>query len=327
MKIVIAGGSGHLGTLLAESFHHAGVEVVVLSRTPSLQPWRTVAWDGHTPGAWTAELDHTDAVINLAGRSVDCRYTAANRDAILRSRIESTAAIGAAITACAHPPRVWIQSSTATIYAHRYDAPNDEYTHLLGGNEPDAPASWHFSIEVAKAWEQTCNAFSLPHTRKVLTRTAIVMAPGKGGAFHALRRLALLGLGGRFGDGRQFMSWIHGRDYVRAIQFLITRDDISGIVNVAAPHPIPNERFMRELTEAVHPPLALPSPRWMLELGAFVIRSESELLLKSRRVIPARLTENGFTFLHPRWAEAARDLCAQETEGGTRCATVSSPLW
>lgn len=327
MKVIIAGGSGHLGTLLSESFHASGDEVVVLSRRPELTPWRSVLWDGRTFGDWTEELEGAGAVINLAGRSVDCRYTRANRQEIFRSRVDSTRILGKAIAAAAVPPPVWIQSSTATIYAHRYDAPNDEVTGILGGDEPDAPSTWRFSIDVAQAWEHECHAATTPRTRRVLTRTAMVMAPGRGGPFHALLRHVRLGLGGRVGDGRQWMSWIHGEDFVRAIRFLIRREDLEGAVNVAAPEPLPNVDFMRALTEAAGVRVALPSPRWMLELGAFVIRTETELLLKSRRVVPTRLLAGGFSFRHPTWIEAAHDLVARGKEGRLACAPESSPRW
>src|SRR5688500_18075398 len=156
MKVVIPGGSGQVGTILARAFHADGDDVVVLSRHPSARPWRVVPWDGMTPGAWESEIDGCDAVINLAGRSVNCRYTAENRKQILDSRVLSTRAVGHAIARAARPPRVWLQASTATIYAHRYDRPNDEYTGVLGGAEPDAPSTWRFSIDVARAWEAAC---------------------------------------------------------------------------------------------------------------------------------------------------------------------------
>ena len=308
MKIVIPGGSGELGTLLAGEFRAEGHEVVVLSRQSRPGPWRAVEWDGVNPGAWTAEIDGCEAVINLAGRSVNCRYTAKNRREIIESRVLSTRAIGSAIAAAKRPPRVWVQASTATIYAHRYDVPNDERTGLIGGGEPNAPETWRFSIEVATAWEQAANEFELAHTRKVLMRSAIVMSPRRGGAFSLLLRLVRFGLGGREGDGRQFVSWIHHEDWVRAVEWLIAHPELAGPVNLASPRPLPNDQFMRALRRAAGVPFGMPATRWMLEAGAFVIRTETELILKSRRVVPTRLIQSGFAFHFPEWPAAAEDL-------------------
>jgi hypothetical protein len=312
-KVVIAGGSGFLGTLLARRFHERGVEVIVLSRRPALAPWRVVEWDGRSLDAWAAEINGADAVINLAGRNVNCRYTAANREEILRSRLESTRVIRKAIAIASHPPKVWLQMSTATIYAHRTDAANDEFTGVIGGSEPDAPESWRFSIDVAKQWEAELNSAAVPRTRRVILRTAMVMAPTRNTPFATLRNLVRLGLGGRAASGCQYMSWIHHLDFVRAIDFLIGRDDISGIVNIAAPEPLPNADFMRAIREACGLPIGLPSARWMLTLGAWILRSETELILKSRRVVPARLLQRGFEFAFPSWPKAARDLCDDST--------------
>lgn len=310
MKIVIPGGSGHLGTLLARNFHRKGHRVVVLSRTPRAEPWRVVQWDGRTVGDWKDELEGADAVINLAGRSVDCRYDARHREEMLRSRVDSTRAVGQAIAQCAEPPRAWLQMGTATIYAHRFDAPNDERTGVLGGNEPEAPETWRFSIELAKAWEEVFNAAATPRTRKLLLRSAMVMAPGRGGAFHALLRHIRLGFG-RFGNGRQYVSWIHAADFVRAVEWLLHDEDASGTFNLAAPHPVAMSDFLRTLAAAAGKRFVLPLARWMVEVGAFLFRTESELVLKSRRVVPARLVESGFTFEYPRWNDAATDLVRQ----------------
>ena len=302
MRVVIPGGSGHLGTLLARALHERGDQVVVLSRKPALEPWRVVKWDA-------AEIDGADVVINLAGRSVDCRYREANRREILASRVESARWVGRAIHDAAHPPRLWLQASTATIYAHRYDASNDEATGRIGGSEPGVPKVWRFSTDVAKAWEREVDDAMTPATRRVKIRGAVVMSRHRGGAFDVLRRLARFGLGGRAGDGRQYVSWIHHRDFVRAVLWLIDREDLSGAVNVAAPNPLPNDEFMRELRSACGAPLAIPLPEWTLEIGASLMRTETELVLKSRRVVPSRLLETGFTFAFPRWTEAVRDLC------------------
>jgi len=311
MKIVIPGGSGHVGNLLATAFQSEGHEVVVLSRTPAPAPWRVVKWDAQTLGFWTAEIEGADVVINLAGRSVNCRYHTSNRRAILDSRVLSTRAIGQAIAHSVRPPRVWLQMSTATIYAHRYDAPNDEFTGIVGGSEPDAPDTWRFSIDVAKAWEQAAHEATVPQTRKVLLRSAMVMSPEPGGVFDVLLGLVRRRLGGRAGDGRQFVSWIHHADFVRAVNWLIGHDELLGPVNLAAPEPLPNAEFMRAIRRAWGVRIGLPAARWMLEVGTFFMRTESELVLKSRRVVPGRLLQSGFTFQSPHWPAAVTDLCRE----------------
>ena len=319
MKLVLPGGSGQVGTILARALHADGHEVVVLSRRPAPTPWRTAAWDGESVGEWAAELDGADAVVNLAGRSVDCRYTPAHRREILDSRVRSVEAVGAAIARAERPPRVWLQMSTATIYAHRYDAPNDEASGLIGGDEPDAPDTWRFSIEVAKAWEAALDAADTPATREIALRTAMVMSPDRGGVFDVLLGLVRRGLGGTAGDGRQYVSWVHHADFVRAVRFLLDRDDLAGPVNVAAPGPLPNAAFMRALRAAWGTRVGLPATRWMLEAGALALRTETELVLKSRRVVPGRLLEAGFAFDHPAWPEAAADLVRRWRERrGTR---------
>lgn len=320
MKIVIPGGSGQVGGILARAFSAAGDEVVVLSRTERRNSWHTVVWDAETLGGWADEIDSADVVINLAGRSVNCRYTPANRKAILASRVLSTRVVGQAIAQSVRPPRVWLQASTATIYAHRYDAPNDEATGIIGGNEPDAPDTWRFSIEVAKAWERAALEAETPRTRKVLLRSAMTMSPDKDGVFEAFLRLVRFGLGGKAGDGRQYVSWIHDVDFVRAVLWLIEHDSLEGPVNIASPNPIPQAKFMRELRAAWGASIGLPSTKWMLEIGARFLHTETELLLKSRRVIPGRLTESGFEFRYPNWAEAAGDLCSRWRELRKRAA-------
>jgi len=310
MKIVMPGGSGQVGTVLARAFARDGHDVVVLSRRPSARPWRVATWDGATLGDWTRELDGADVVVNLAGRSVNCRYTAANRRDILESRVHSTRAVGEAIAQSRRPPRVWLQASTATIYAHRYDAANDERTGVIGGQEPDAPETWRFSIDVARAWEDTFRNAPVASTRKVLMRSAVTMSPDAGGPFDVLINLVQFGLGGTVGDGQQFVSWVHHEDVVRAVRWLIERDDIDGAINIAAPEPLPNAEFMRVLREAAGARLGVPVRGWMLDLGARLKRTETELVLKSRRVVPARLIDGGFQFRYPRWTGAARDLVA-----------------
>lgn len=314
MKVVIPGGSGQIGTILARALAGRGDEVVVLSRAgggargSGASQWRSVVWDGRTPGDWAAEIDGADAVINLAGRSVNCRYNSANRREILDSRVESTRVVGTAIAHAARPPRVWLQASTATIYAHRYDAPNDEATGRLGGDEADAPAAWRFSTAVARAWEAELERAATPRTRKVALRSAMTMSPDRGGIFDVLLTLVRRGLGGRAGDGRQYVSWIHEVDFVRAIEHLLVDEALAGPVNLAATAPLPNAEFMRILRAAAGVRIGLPAARWMLEVGALLMRTESELILKSRRVVPRRLLERGFEFRFREWADAAREL-------------------
>src|SRR5690348_9396252 len=195
--------------------------------------------------------------------------------------------------------------STATVYAHRVDAPNDEATGVLGGSEPDVPDTWRFSIAVAKAWEQALADADTPMTRKVAMRAAMVMSPDRGGVFDTLLTLVRRGLGGRAAGGRQFVSWVHDADFVAAVRWLIARDELSGAVNIASPHPLPYSEFMADLRQAAGIPFGLPSTKWMLELVAPLMRTETELVLKSRRVVPGRLLANGFTFSHADWAEAS----------------------
>lgn len=310
MKLVIPGGSGQVGTILARALHGLGHEVVVLTRQPTLDvPWRSAVWDATSLGAWQREIDGAQAVINLAGRSVNCRYTPRNRELINRSRVDTTQLIGQAITAAAHPPDVWLQASTATLYAHSYDAANDEATGQIGGDEPNAPDTWRFSVEVAKSWEAACDAFPLSATRLVKMRSAMVMSPDRGGVFDTLLALVRRGLGGTSGDGRQYVSWMHEDDFVAGVLWAIDRSDLEGAVNFASPHPVPNADFMRSLRQAWGTRFGLPASRWRLEIGAIFMQTETELVLKSRRVVPGRLVESGFEFKFPEWPSAARDLC------------------
>jgi uncharacterized protein len=314
MKVIIPGGTGQVGTILAHAFHQSGHNLVVLGRTPKQAPWRVVAWDAETIGSWTSEIEGADVVINLAGNSVNCRYTPENRRIIKQSRVESTRIVGEAIAQAVHPPGVWLQASTATIYAHRYDAPNDEANGIIGGAEPNAPDTWQFSIDVVTSWEQALNEADVPHTRKILLRSAMTMSPDRGGVFDLLLGLTRRGLGGRAGDGKQYVSWIHDLDFIRAISWIIEHEEINGAINLAAPNPVTNAEFMRSLRDSWGIRFGLPATAWMLEIGAFIIRTETELVLKSRRVIPGILQEAGFNFLFPNWPEAARDLCKRWRE-------------
>jgi uncharacterized protein (TIGR01777 family) len=308
MKIVIPGGSGQVGTILARAFHQDGHEVVVLGRTPADTSWRFARWDARSLGDWVAEFNGADVVINLAGRSVNCRYHNANREAIVSSRVNTTRLVGEAIQQVKRPPHTWLQASTATIYAHRYDAPNDEATGIIGGNEPNSPEKWRFSIDVAKAWEKAAAEATTPHTRQVILRSAMIMSPDRAGIFDTFLWLARLGLGGAAGNGRQYVSWIHDADFIRAICWLIEYKAVNGIVNLASPNPLPQADFMRAIRAAWGIGFGLPATKWMLEMGALFMGTETELILKSRRVIPGRLLAEGFSFQYPQWPTAAENL-------------------
>ena len=313
MKIVIPGGTGQVGQVLVRHFHAQGHEVIVLSRAPPAppQPWTTVLWDGLTPGPWTGHLNQADLCLNLAGRTVNCRYHPENRRQIYDSRILSTRLLGQVIAALNHPPRLWMNASTATIYRHALDRPMDELTGELGGNEPGAPDTWNFSIKVAKDWEAAFFETDLPRTRRLALRTAATFSPDPGGVFDIFRQLIRLGLGGTSGPGTQYVSWLHDTDFIRAIEFLIVHENLEGAINLAAPHPLPNRDFMRALREAWGMPIGLPATAWMLEIGSWIMRTETELVLKSRQVIPTRLHQAGFEFQFPHWPPAARDLVSR----------------
>jgi len=311
MKIIIPGGTGQVGTVLARAFQKDGHDVTVLSRHAVKLPWRVVEWDGRSPGNWKSEIDDADVVINLAGRSVNCRYNQSNRRQMMDSRLDSTKVVGEAIAVAKDPPKVWLQASTATVYAHRFDAPNDDVTGTIGGHEPDAPDTWNFSIDVATEWERVANEAATPNTRKVLMRSAMIMSPDRGGIFDTMLMLVRLGLGGTAADGRQYISWIHDQDFIRSVYWLIEHEELSGPINLSSPKPLPNKEFMRVVREAWGMPIGLPAAKWMLELGAVLMQSETELILKSRRVVPRLLAESGFEFEFPDWEAAARDLVSR----------------
>jgi uncharacterized protein (TIGR01777 family) len=311
MVIVIPGGSGQVGSILARHFHSSGHFVAVLTRKPKREPWRTIHWNGETPGPWIDCLDAADVCINLAGCSVNCRYHAANRRAILDSRVRTTRLIGRAIRSLSHPPRLWINASTATIYRNATDRPMDELHGELGGNEAGIPDAWKFSVDVARAWEHAFFADPMPSVRRLAIRSAMTFSPDRGGVFDAFLGLVRLGLGGRQGNGDQYVSWIHDVDFARAVEYLIAREDFSGVVNLASPNPLPNRDFMRTLCRTWGLPVTLPLPRWVLEIGAWIRRTETELLLKSRRVVPGKLSSAGFSFIFPDWPDAASDLVAR----------------
>jgi uncharacterized protein len=306
--IVITGGSGQVGQILARHFHAQGSAVSVVARQVQPAPWSTVKWDGINLGDWRREVDGADVVINLAGRSVNCRYNERNRREIMESRIVTTQLVGEAIARSSRPPQLWMNASTATIYPHVFDRAMDDVDGEIGGSEPGLPSTWRFSYEVAKSWEGAFFEAATPNTRKVALRSSMIMSPDRGGVFDTLLNLVRLGLGGSSGSGRQFMSWVHDADFGRALDFLIARSDLEGTINVTSPNPVPNREFMAALRRAYGGRIGLPATDWMLEIGAVFLRTETELILKSRRVEPRRLAEAGFTFEFPAWSDASEDL-------------------
>jgi hypothetical protein len=325
LRIVLPGGSGQVGRALAQHFTERGHQVIVLTRGPYTAPWLSVHWDGENVGPWTEYLEGADVCINLAGRSVNCRYDAANRQAIYDSRIRSTWLLGKVIAGLAAPPRLWMNASAATIYSRTFDAsgvdlPLDEATGDLGRDELVASTAqsanrWlqrrDFSRRVARDWEATFFAAETPRTRKVVLRSAVILGAAPGSAFAVLSRLVRLGLGGTQGNGRQFVSWIHEADYARAVEFLIEREELDGPFNIAAPNPLTNREFMAALRLAWDVPNGLPAPSLAIKLGAIFLRTEPELVLQSCRAVPGRLLDAGFDFQFPHWPEAAEDLVRQ----------------
>ena len=314
-RIILAGGSGFLGNALARRFLSKQDEVVVLTRTPRERTdgAQEVAWDAKSMGAWADLVDGAHAVINLAGRSVDCRYTEKNRRDIIASRVDSTRVLGEAIARCAAPPRVWLNSSSATIYKHTFDTPMDE----AGATGATPEAKDEFSVEVIRQWERALNEARTPATRKVVLRISLVLGAA-GGVFPVLRRLARLGLGGRMGSGRQYVSWIHLEDFLGAVEWLLAKDDLSGPVNLAAPNPVPNAEMMKMFRQVFAAPFGLPAAEWMLEIGAVFLRTETELILKSRRVVPGQLLASGFRFQLPGMRAALSDLGRQAARRSRR---------
>lgn len=298
-KIVIAAGTGFLGRALVNYFTDKAEEIVVLTRghAKTVNNIRYVNWDAKTMTGWEIELEGVDVLINLAGKSVDCRYNNKNKQEIMASRVESTAILNKAVLQCVIPPKHWLNSSTATIYRHSLDKQMDEETGEIG---------FDFSMNVARAWERAFYQSDTPQTKKTALRTSIVLGK-EGGAYIPLKRLTQLGFGGRQGSGRQFVSWIHELDFARAVEFIIA-NKMEGNVNVVSPIPIRNAEFMEQLRERLNIPLGIPTPEPLLKLGAKLIGTEPELVLKSRNVIPRRLQESGFTFQYGDLAKALKAL-------------------
>ena len=300
MKIVIAGGTGFLGSCLTEYYTKVGAQLIILTRRKSgaSENIQYVNWDAITVGPWAQILEGADVLINLNGKSVDCRYTEENRKLIYSTRLEATAALGFAIQSCSSPPRLWINAASATIYRDSLDKEMDEITGEIGNG---------FSVDVCQQWERTFNRYETPQTRKVLIRTGIVLGKREG-ALKPLKLLAQIGLGGRQGTGKQYFSWLHESDFANIINFITTNESMSGIYNVTAPTPVPNYFMMRSLRHVLGIPLGLPLPKFLLEIGAFLIKTDTELILKSRRVIPNRLLQEGYEFKYENLEDALTEL-------------------
>jgi uncharacterized protein (TIGR01777 family) len=287
MKIIIAGGNGFLGKVLCNHFGETN-DMIVLSRGRSRvqDGIRYENWDAKNIGAWKSVLEKADVLINMVGRTVDCRYNEKNKKEILDSRVDSTTVLGNAIRQCQNPPKLWINSASATIYRHAEDREMDEETGEIGSG---------FSVEVCKAWEKCFFDFQLLSTRQVAVRTSIVLGR-TGGAIKPLINLARFGLGGKQGSSNQFFSWIHEEDFARAIEFIINHESITGAINVVSPKPIRNKELMKLIRKSIRMPFGLPLPKCLLEFGARIIRTETELILKSRNVIPGKLNAKGFEY-------------------------------
>jgi uncharacterized protein len=290
-KIVLAGGTGFLGSFLASKFRSRDYSVVVVSRSNGDVSWQD------KEGLINA-LNSADMVINLAGKSVDCRYNEKNKREILASRVETTKAIGEAIQKCSSPPRLWINSTTATIYRHTEDRPMTEAEGEIGSG---------FSVNVAKAWEKTFFDFKVPGTRQIALRMAIVLGK-EGGAMQPLKRLAQLGFGGKQGKGNQMFSWVHIEDVYRIIGFLMEHQNLTGVFNCSSPNLVTNNVFMKTLISTLNMKVGLPTPAWLLKIGAVMIGTETELILKSRWVVPDRLLTSGYTFAFPLLKDAFEDI-------------------
>jgi uncharacterized protein len=304
-KIVLAGGSGFLGRALAKRFIRQNYEVVVLTRSPHQRNdgVKEIFWDAKTVGGWATALAGAEAVINLTGKSVDCRYHAKNRRAIISSRVDSTRAIGQAIGRCPSPPKTWLNASSATFYKHSFDKPKDE----SGETGATLEARDAFSIEVIQQWERTLDEAATPHTRKVALRAALVLG-AEAGVFPVLRRLARWGLGGKMGSGKQMVSWIHEDDFCRAVECILAKENLTGPVNLTAPNPLSNHEMMRAICQQCGRPFGLPATAWMLEIGAFFLRTQTELILKSRFVVPGKLLASNFQFQYPELTGALQNL-------------------
>lgn len=287
-KIVLAGGNGYLGNVLADHYKNIANEVIILSRhlKPTDGNIKTLVWDGKHEGDWLTELENADLLVNLCGKNVNCRYTEKNKQEILASRIEPTSLLNHIVLKLQHPPKLWVNASSATIYRHAEDRPQDELNGEIG---------YGFSVDICKAWENTFFKVNTPHTRKIALRVGIVF--GKHSAvFPRLLNLVKMGLGGRQGKGQQYVSWIHEDDVARITEWLLQHPHVNGIINATAPNPVKNEEQMCLIREVYGKQFALHAPKLLLSIGAMLIGTETELILKSRWVAPARLLEAGYRF-------------------------------
>jgi uncharacterized protein (TIGR01777 family) len=287
-KVVLAGGNGYFGKVLANYYSDKTAEVVILSRheKETDRNIRTVVWDGKTWGKWAAELVNADILINLCGKNVNCRYTDKNKAEILSSRVLPTQLLGLAIHDLAEPPKLWINVTSATIYRHAEDRPQDEATGEIGSG---------FSVEICQAWEKAFNKYDTPKTRKITLRMGIVLGRSDS-VFPRLLNLVKLGMGGKQGNGRQYVSWVHERNVARSIEWFADHAELQGIFNCTAPVAERNDALMHIIRKVYGAPFGLPAPEWLLKIGAIMIGTEPELILKSRWVLPKRLVESGFKF-------------------------------
>jgi uncharacterized protein (TIGR01777 family) len=299
-KLVIAGGSGFLGDALIHYFGSKFDEYIILARSPhkNTNNITYVLWDAKTIGDWTQYLEGADCVINLCGKSVDCRYNEKNKALIFSSRLDSTAVLGKAIANCKDAPKVWMNAASATIYRYSKDK-------IM--TEADGEVGEGFSVEVCKAWEKVFNEAQTPNTRKINLRISMVMGK-RAGVFPVLRKLTKRFLGGKMGSGDQFVSWIHQEDFCRLVEWLINNKNAAGPYNVAAPHPISNNEMMKIYRKVLGVPFGLPATEWILEIGAFFIKTETELILKSRNVISDRAMKEGFAFKYKTMEECVKNL-------------------
>jgi len=304
-KLVIAGGSGFLGDALINYFGNKFDEYIILTRTPHKNTTNVkfILWDAKTLGDWSEYLEGAECVINLCGKSVDCRYTDKNKALIFSSRLDSTAILGKAIASCKNPPKIWMNAASATYYRYSEDKVMTEIDGEVGEG---------FSVEVCKAWEKVFNEAQTPQTRKINLRISMVMGK-RAGVFPVLKKLTKRFLGGKMGSGNQFVSWIHQEDFCRLVEWLINNKNAAGPYNVAAPHPIRNKDMMASYRKVFKVPFGLAASEWMLEIGAFFIKTETELILKSRNVISDRAMKEGFEFKFRTMEECVKNLEARFT--------------
>ena len=304
-KLVLAGGSGFIGHILVDYFKDKASQILILNRQKQGKEanieW--IKWDGRTHGDWVNKLEGTHLLVNLCGKNVNCRYTPENKKAIFSSRLEPTELLGTVINTLSQPPKLWINAASATIYRHAEDRWQDEENGEIGTG---------FSVEVCKSWEKLFWDQQTPRTRKVVLRIALVMGR-EDGVIPRLKNLVLTGLGGKQGSGAQYISWIHQQDLARVIEWIYDNPEATGTYNVSSPEAVHNQQFMKIIRQAIGIPFGLPSPQWLLELGAKIIGTETELILKSRWVYPKRLMDEGFTFQYPKVAPAIREILSTRT--------------